>query len=162
MHNLQPYTLSMDCKQTSSSIRKKMNWEWIITESWERKIKGYAATTRFGRNEKPRSEIDIQDGLTHLSKNMSTRVPERVTPFVAVELEQLQVTVAFQRPRHVPEHAVHLSYQAASRQPSWYPRGDIHRGRYPLLAFFYRTIRQSYSAWYCKQEPTLLLCKRNR
>ena len=115
MHNLQPYTLSRDYKQTSCSVRKKMNWEWIITETWERKIEGYAATTQFGREGKSRSEIDIQDGLTHLSKNMSTRVPERVTPFVAVKLEQLQVAVAFQRPRHVPEYTVHLSYQTAGR-----------------------------------------------
>jgi hypothetical protein len=54
------------------------------------------------------------EALTHLSKNMSTRVPERITAFIAIELKQLQFTVTFQWPRHIPEYTIHLSYQAAS------------------------------------------------
>ena len=63
--------------------------------------------------EKMRSKI-YWEALTHFSKNMSTRVPERITPFIAIEFKQLQVTVTFQWPRHIPEYSVHLRYQTTS------------------------------------------------
>ena len=72
---------------------------------------------------------------THLCKDVRTRVPEGVAPIFGVVAKQLQLAVAFQWPRHIPQRSVHSSDQKASRfSGAGHLTGDVHWRRNPPLA----------------------------
>lgn len=54
------------------------------------------------------SNVNAKWRVTNLAKNVSARMPERVATFVWVKFMNLQLTVALQGPRHVPQHTVYL------------------------------------------------------
>jgi len=70
------------------------------------------------------------------------RVPERVSSFVVVELEDLELAILLERARHIPEHAIDFGDERVVGQIFGDFARHVERSREPFLRLPHAAVRE--------------------